>query len=398
MLSLRLRTLSTPLLCCLEIFMTAAIAVSSPCPCKDKSLCKPISGPPVNVNGELFGFYGNSPNKGMSPGEGMNWTYITTVAWASEDEIMCLAHANGARAVIASPPFDLDSLAEPSARKEWSQKALKLVQESYRDGIVFDYEHPEDVGSKRAETYAAVIAETRNLFHSVNPSLQISTCVAWSPDDIDGRGYPTSKLADASDLLYVMDYDTRSQIYDSQCIAGPNAPYPGMVKGIERYFDIGISPSKLVLGVPWYGYRYECLPGTSPDAVYCPIKHVPFRGVNCSDAAGSEMKYAYILKALERTDTSVTGGLQRDSNTGDPYFNAIEKSNGGDATVVQYWFDDSYSLRAKYKWAARSGLAGIGPFTFGDLDPTQDTTLNMWRAIESFFEARAPASVVAETS
>ena len=59
-------------------------------------------------------------------------------------------------------------------------------------------------------------------------------------------------LADASDLLYVMDYDTRSQVFDA-CLASANAPYFGMIKGLQRYFDIGISPSQLVLGVPWYG-------------------------------------------------------------------------------------------------------------------------------------------------
>ena len=33
---------------------------------------------------------------------------------------------------------------------------------------------------------------------------QLSVCVAWSPDDIDGRAYNAVGLAEASDLLYVM--------------------------------------------------------------------------------------------------------------------------------------------------------------------------------------------------
>lgn len=160
-----------------------------------------------------------------------------------------------------------------------------------------------------------------------------------------------------------MDYDTRSQIFDSQCIAGPNAPFPGMVRGIERYLDLGISPSKLVLGVPWYGYRYPCLPGTSTDAVYCPIKQVPFRGVNCSDAAGVEVGYARMREVLQRTDPDISGGLRRDPNTGDPYFNSIEPNQDGDDTVYQYWFDDPISLRAKYKFAREKGLGGSDPLS-----------------------------------
>lgn len=29
--------------------------------------------------------------------------------------------------------------------------------------------------------------------------------------------------------------------------------------GIQKYLDLGISPDKLILGVPWYGYYYSCL-------------------------------------------------------------------------------------------------------------------------------------------
>jgi len=57
------------------------------------------------------------------------------------------------------------------------------------------------------------------------------------------------------DLVYIMDYDTRSQIFD-QCIASANAPFFGMVHGVEQYIQVGVPPSKMILGVPWYGYRY----------------------------------------------------------------------------------------------------------------------------------------------
>lgn len=78
---------------------------------------------------------------------------------------------------------------------------------------------------------------------------------------IDGRVYPYADIANSSDLLYVMDYDTQSQIFGA-CIAGANAPFAGMIRGIQRYLDIGVPPNKLVLGVPWYGYRYTCLSGS----------------------------------------------------------------------------------------------------------------------------------------
>ena len=311
----------------------------------------------------------------------MNWTHVTTVAWVDNDAVMCLAHQHGARAIIGAPAINLDELLNKTARSDWIQAALQAVQSQFRDGIVFDFEDPLPEGSSQGQTYAALISETREAFHLANPSLQITTCVPWSPDGIDGREYPFRDIADASDLLYVMDYDTRSQIFDA-CIAGANAPIPGMISGMERWFNLGVDPAKIILGVPWYGYRYPCLNGTTPDAIYCPIKAVPFRGVNCSDAAGIEVAYSDIQHVLRSTNPSVTGGLRRDSNTGSLFFNAV----GDDNVVFQYWFDDPVSLEAKYDWARNRGLGGVGPFVFRNLDPVDasDDAVTMWSTFDVF--------------
>ena len=390
----------------LMIVASSSSAATSPCPCENPQWCEPISGPPVRES-EVFGFYGSwvtppqtaevdllRAKHGLRKlrlpiGNEMNWTHVTTVAWADRDEIMCLAHKHGARAILGAPAIHLDELSTPSARDEWIQNALLLVQDSHRDGLVFDYEDPQPHGSIAGYVYAMLISETRDAFHAVNPSYQISTCVPWSPDGIDGRVYPYLQISAASDLLYVMDYDTRSQIFDA-CLAGANAPLPGMINGFQRWFDLGVDPSKLVLGVPWYGYRYPCLNGTAPNAVYCPIAEVPFRGVNCSDAAGREVMYSEIQKVLKSSDTALTGGVRRDSNTGSLFFNSIEKGKdkGNDCveTIYQYWFDDPVSLAAKFTWARYHNLRGVGPYVFQNLDPigAPEDALAMWSTFDVF--------------
>ena len=61
---------------------------------------------------------------------------------------------------------------------------------------------------------------------------------------------------------------------------------------------------KLILGIPWYGYRYECVDPAFDPAVdeTCEIAQVPFRGVNCSDAAGTG-------KSAEKVRVSIIGAL-----------------------------------------------------------------------------------------
>jgi Di-N-acetylchitobiase len=54
----------------------------------------------------------------------------------------------------------------------------------------------------------------------------------------------------ASDYLFVMAYDLRSQIYDvNDCIASANSPIARINAGLSNFTDLlGISSSKLVLG------------------------------------------------------------------------------------------------------------------------------------------------------
>jgi di-N-acetylchitobiase len=48
--------------------------------------------------------------------------------------------------------------------------------------------------------------------HAALPGATVSVDVPWSPFDIDGRNYDWHGLAAAADLLFVMVYDTQSQV------------------------------------------------------------------------------------------------------------------------------------------------------------------------------------------
>ena len=364
------------------------------CPCDDKALCVTIQGPPLLPTGEFFGF-ANTETTDVSY---FNWTFLSTVAWASS-EIMCEAHKHGARAVISTPSIhNLTTLQDATARQTWVQNVVFMVQSRFMDGVTFDYEQPMlAADSSDAATYVQLVQETTEQLHALNPSLQVTVCVAWSPDGIDGRNYPAKALAQAADGLYIMDYDTQSQVMFGPCIAAANAPYYGMIYGVTRYLSLGIAPSKLILGVPFYGYRYPCQLFLS-DAKnrFCPIPPVPFRGVPCSDAAGTEMPVLKILQRLYQSGAH----LQRDDNQDAPYFNVIEHNNSSSSnnntnrnnlTVIQYWFDDPTSLRHKYAWAQSQNLAGVGPYALIDMNPKLDPTwgpkhaVAYWSAFDAFY-------------
>lgn len=365
------------------------VTPSPRCPCADQALCRALT---VQHKREFFGF-------GGSRWSGFDWGLVTTVAWAKDPDIVCRAHQSGAR-IIAAPPTLLFS-GNPAERQAWIQQLIVAMRRGFYDGVTFDYESPLDMtpGSPTAERqqqYVALVNETAHALRVAIPGSQTSVCAAWSPDDIDGRNYDYKALAEASDLLYVMGYDTRSQVY-GRCIAGANAALPLLERGIRRYLELGVPPEKLVMGTPWYGYRYPCL-NRGPKDEFCQIKLTPFRGVNCSDAAGSEVSFMHIMNLYDRgvcppgvgKVCQVTTPIRWDQSTQSPYFNFVTDGT----RLWQMWFDDARSSALKYEAARNLGVRGVGPFTWDDLDNEGTVTGNpsapaqsksMWEALRVFY-------------
>eukprot|EP00930_Biecheleria_cincta_P041391 TRINITY_DN28370_c0_g1_i1.p1 TRINITY_DN28370_c0_g1~~TRINITY_DN28370_c0_g1_i1.p1 ORF type:complete len:411 (+),score=49.98 TRINITY_DN28370_c0_g1_i1:62-1294(+) len=362
-----------------------------PCPCANTSLCQT---PTVQHNREFFGF-------GASNWKTFDWTQITTVCWAQDPELICKAHETGARVIAAAPQFDLSILGDRANRSVWINNLLSIMKNGFYDGITFDYESPLDKsqGSSTYDlqrNYVSLVSETTDAVHSAIPGSQISVCVAWSPDDIDGRNYDFAALARASDMLYMMVYDTQSQIY-GKCIASANSPLSIADRAITRYLQIGIPREKLILGTPWYGYHYACQ-NSGPSDDVCELKLVPFRGVNCSDAAGSELAFRDIMNLFDRdvcppgsnaVRCRVTSGLRWDESTQSPYFNYVVD----DSQLWQVWFDNAQSSSLKFALAGQRGVRGVGPFTWDDLDNDGSITGNpkasseakeMWDSLKSF--------------
>lgn len=64
-----------------------------------------------------------------------------------------------------------------------------------------------------------------------------------------------------------------------RCIASANSPLDTVRRGVQQWIDLGVTPSKLILGLPWYGYDYPCQQQPHADVDVCMLASVPFRGV-----------------------------------------------------------------------------------------------------------------------
>ena len=160
------------------------------CPCDDASLCRPTYKPDGDFarDHEIFGF--SSASSGGKDHHAYDWSILSTIAWANDDSLMCEAHKHGARVVMSAPNFGGGIPANATARQAWIDKTLAIAKAGHYDGVTFDYESA--IGADQPELMAAyidIVSATQEQMHAQIPGSQISVCVAWSPDNIDGRAY-----------------------------------------------------------------------------------------------------------------------------------------------------------------------------------------------------------------
>uniref|UniRef100_A0A3P8S424 Di-N-acetylchitobiase n=1 Tax=Amphiprion percula TaxID=161767 RepID=A0A3P8S424_AMPPE len=338
------------------------------CPCERSELCQQIR---EERDFEVFVF-----DVGGKTWKSYNWSMVTTVATFGkyDAELMCFAHSKGARVVLKGD-VPLSSIVDRDNRTAWITDKVNLAKSQFMDGINIDIEQAVAEGSAEFYALTDLVNETTEAFHREIPGSQVSFDVAWSPKCIDKRCYDYVTIAKSCDLLFVMSYDEQSQIL-GDCIAMANAPLHQTLNAYNQYLDLKIDPKKLVMGVPWYGYDYPCL-NLSQDGI-CSIAKVPFRGAPCSDAAGRQKPYKWIMKQV---DSSSSGRMWDDKQRA-PYFNYKDQKG----QIHQVWYDDPQSICPKADSVKSKGLRGIGMWNgnildYGDDPVARQQTEMMWNAL-----------------
>ena len=311
-----------------------------------------------------------------------DWSILTTLAWVNNNTAMCVAHEHGRRAVSLAK-VDANKLASAD-EQELDEMATGIATDAYvrfLDGVNFDVETPTPSATSALSTnYVRLIEKTSRLLKSWSPDgdAQISVDVAWSPGGIDGRWYANSKLVEVADVVFIMAYDMQSQNMQSRCVAGANSPYELVRHGLAQWIALTgneTARNKLVLGLPWYGYKYPCvwLGGTTYDPSsppLCSLKSVPFRGASCSDAAGAQLGLAEVVSLSQMSNASK---IRVDASSRSP---AFEVQN------TQIWFDSATSLALKVQLARAFGLRGVGMWHVDALQGLSDKEMAaMWNAL-----------------
>jgi spore germination protein YaaH len=194
------------------------------------------------------------------------------------------------------------------------------------------WNHPEG----RKELYLATIAV---------PS--------WYP------GYDLVYLSNHSDGLFIMGYDFH---WSGSSTAGPVSPCVPSVfwgeycvaKSIGSYRALGVDGSKIILGLPYYGYDWPTLSGDSGSA---------------ATGTGTGVIYYYAFQNAN------THGMLWDEYSLTPWYKYYTTE------WHQCWFDDSVSLDIKFGMVNDSLLQGAGCWALG-YDRTYD---HLWNTVRRNF-------------
>ena len=319
----------------------------------------------------VYGFYPDYPYMGSYQPD---WTVLTHIAWykwtLNEDgtlqstdnisyfnAVKAQAHAHGVKVCLCIKGYDstnsnpMDTVLAYH-QQDCIQNITNLLNSTGADGVNIDWEAPSPVtnsvdGKPIKPEFENFMKNLYTTMKALNSShhLSFDTYSDLSNENL----FQNANLSNYCDDVFLMDYDM------GHWTTGPNSPCNG-----SSYYDIGDSirdceqyypASKIIMGLPFYGYDMPCS-GNSPGAT-----------VYAKNAI-------YIGDAETYSQTNIS---YWDSNSQTPWYR-YQVGN----QWHQVWYDNETSLAIKNQYAKDQGIAGIGFWALG----YEHNYMNIWNVFK----------------
>ena len=278
--------------------------------------------------------------------------------WTSSrmTSIINAAHTKGTRVVLTISVFAWTSgqaalqgalLGNPAARQNLAVQAADAVRARGADGINLDF---EPIASGYADEYTLFVRAVRAELNKRAAGYQLT---------FDTTGYIGNYPIEAAtapggaDAIFIMGYDYRTA---GSGYAGSIDPLSGPAYDLQdtvNAFAARVAPSKLILGVPWYGRAWS----TVSDKV------------NARTQTGLKFGASNSVLYDTAADYAAQYGKRWDSREQSPWI-AYQRQNcsttyGCVTTWRQVYYDDPDSLKLRYDMINRMGLRGTGIWALG---------------------------------
>ncbi|HUF84247.1 MAG TPA: glycosyl hydrolase family 18 protein, partial [Acidimicrobiia bacterium] len=276
------------------------------------------------------------------------WAGWTSSAMTS---VINNAHKNGTRVVLTISCFAWSSdgvekqkalLGSASARANLAKQVAAAVRDRGADGVNLDF---EPLVSGYAAEFTALVRAVRSELNKIAPGYQLT---------FDTTGYIGNyPIEDATapggaDAIFIMGYDYRGA---GSSVAGSISPLSGPTYDLTdtvKAYAARVSPSKLILGVPYYGRAWS----TTSDAL------------NAKNVSGA--KYGESATAIYNSAASLAAkhGRRWDAIEQGPWVAHQKETCTSAYGCVTHWrqvyYDDATSLKLRYDLVNRQSLRGAG--------------------------------------
>jgi spore germination protein YaaH len=301
--------------------------------------------------------YGNLLKKNSDGSTTTGWGGWTSSRMTT---IINAAHSKGTRVVLTLSVFAWSSgqaalqgalLGSSTARLNLAKQAAAAVRARGADGINLDF---EPIASGYAEEFTAFVKTVRSELNRQAAGYQLTF-------DTTGRigNYPieAATASGGADAIFIMGYDYRTA---SSGYAGSIDPLSGPAYDLQdtiATFSARVSPSKIILGVPWYGRAWSTISDS----------------VNAQSQSGSKYGASNAVIYDTARDYAVQYGRRWDSREQSSWV-AYQKQNctttyGCVTTWREIYYDDPTSIKLRYDLVNRAGLRGAGIWALGyDVD------------------------------
>ncbi len=288
----------------------------------------------------------------------------TSFAWSTAS-VVTVAKANGTKVHICATMFSGHSTfwASSSAQTTFINNIVSLLNARGGNGVNIDF---EGMGGSDNAPFVTFMTNLNNALNTANPAYELSVClyaVDWSTT------FNIPALNSIVNFYTIMGYD---YYYGGSAQAGPTSPLYNyqtgynytVSKSITSYIKAGATPSKILMGLPYYGREWEVTSNTTP--------------ANTTGAFNSSRTLDYVAT---NTATYSAANKKWEANCYSPYYAYLSGGNWRHCFI-----DDIYSLGRKYDMVNQRGLGGIGIWALG----YDNTTTAYWTLIQNKFSNCAP--------
>lgn len=275
------------------------------------------------------------------------------------------AHAHNCKVLLSVTNFGSKNnakfLSNLTAQRTFINNLINLLRERNGDGVNIDF---EDIPSSSRSNLSNFIIDLSSSLRSARKDYVIT--IALPAIDFD-YVYEIKQLNKYVDMFIIMGYEFYGQ---NSKVAGPVSPLSSgttwwpynLETAVDEYIVSGVTPSKLLLGLPYYGAEWQTKDLKFPSKVEKFMRYPMYRNI--------KREYGELL-CCEDDESKSKFHVYRDASN----------------RYRQIWYEDEKSLAKKYDWVSEKKIGGVGIWALG----YDNGYTELWELIaEKFTEKEKP--------